>query len=290
MAITFVSAGTTSNSTTTVAPGLPAGVADGDQMVYVLEWRSTASAPAAPSGWTLATEAQTTHGAEAADTGTAAVAVYLREFVTGDAAPTISVTGRNGGRADILAYHRSAGTGWDVASATGTDSTPDTSHSAVAGSDPGGAGGDWLLVFSGTNGDTVGTTRTSITATWTGCTLGTVTTQTPPTGTTTSGNDLLTTFEDVPVNSGTSSAAPTLTWTWSGSTTADHPATAVIYLRLREQVTAAAAAAGPWQAPAPGRRGPSGLAVAWGGVPADVPTPPSSTRAPTFPSQYGGYY
>ncbi len=239
MAISFVAAGTTSNSTTTVSPGLPAGLADGDLMQYTLEWRSTATAPAAPSGWTLKKEAQVTHGVEGAGSGTAAVCVYERVFATGDTAPSISVSGRNGGRACIVGWHRTAGTGWQTAYDSGTDSTPNTTHSAPSATDLGGQSGDVLTCFTGTNGVTI-VARTGIAASWAGCTLGTVNTRTPPTGNTTSGNDLNTTWEDVAVSSGTSSGAPSVTWTWSGTPTTDFPVTAAIYTRLREQTAAAA--------------------------------------------------
>ncbi len=252
MAISFVAAGTTSNSTTTVAPGLPAGLVDGDLMQYTLEWRSTAAAPAAPSGWSLKKEAQVTHGVEGAGSGTAAVCVYERVFVTGDTAPSISVSGRNGGRASIVGWHRTAGTGWGTAYDAGTDATPDTAHSAPSATDLGGQAGDVLTCFTGTNGVTI-TARTAIAAAWAGCSLGTVTTRTPPTGNTTSGNDLNTTYEDVAVSSGASTGAPSVTWTWSGTPTADFPVTAAIYGRLREQVAAAAATPPPFVSQYAGR-------------------------------------
>src|SRR6266487_1169476 len=213
-------------------------------MLLLLEWRSTASAPAAPTGWSTVATVQVTHGAEAADTGTAAVCVYQRVFATGDSGPSIDVTGRNGGRGVILGWTRSAGSGWDVASATGTDATIDTSHSAAATADPGGAAGDLLVALVGVNGDNIGTANSALAATWTGCTLGTVTER--QSGSTTSGNDLLTKIEDVPVSSGTSSGNPSVTWTWTGTATADNPAAAAVYVRLREHVSAADIPWRPW--------------------------------------------
>jgi len=243
--ISFVAQGTGSNSTTTVAPLIPAGLTNAvDIMLLLLEWRSTASAPAAPTGWSTVATVQVTHGAEAADTGTAAVCVYQRVFATGDSGPSIDVTGRNGGRGVILGWTRSAGSGWDVASATGTDATIDTSHSAAATADPGGAAGDLLVALVGVNGDNIGTANSALAATWTGCTLGTVTER--QSGSTTSGNDLLTKIEDVPVSSGTSSGNPSVTWTWTGTATADNPAAAAVYVRLREQVSAADIPWRPW--------------------------------------------
>ncbi|HEY5990550.1 MAG TPA: hypothetical protein VIV12_29785 [Streptosporangiaceae bacterium] len=183
-----------------------------------------------------------TVGAEAggtADSGTAHMILYTRVFVAGDTIPSFTPPDTNGGRAEVATFRRSAGSGWDMAFATGTDSTIDTSHSAAATSDPGGATNDVLVAWACTNGNDIGTAHTAVAGSWTGCTLGTI--SEADKGSTTAGNDSLTVIKYVPITAGTSTGNPSITWTWSGTATANHPAAAAVYARLREQVAAAAA-------------------------------------------------
>jgi hypothetical protein len=231
MALQFRAAGTISTSTTSVAPTKPAGTLATDRMHLVLLWRSSAAAPAAPSGWVLEDESVTTVGAEAADTGSVGIAIYSADGSA--AAPTISTSGRNGSAGWIETYYSDAGLPIVTASTDGHDSTINAAMAAIAAADPGGAVGDFLCMATGVNGDAAANTRTGLALTWPGCTVSAVRSRSTTSSTT--GNDLRIYIDDVEVTAGSSTNKPELDWTWGTGVATSHPATATVYLRLREQ-------------------------------------------------------
>lgn len=115
MAITFVASGTTSSTSGTApTPGLPAGLNDNDLMVLFFFSRHTGSGTmsVSTSGWQKIFNQVTPFGT---------LSVYWKLRVTGDVAPTISISGYTTGAAgdDSLA-HIAAFRGVDVSSPWGT--------------------------------------------------------------------------------------------------------------------------------------------------------------------------
>lgn len=233
MTISFRSAGTVLAGTGAAAPVAPAGVVATDLLVLPV-WRRATGAAATLTGWTLLTPTNgltVTVGAEAADSGTITLDLYIAPG--GTAMPTLpAVTG--GRMAWVHAWQRSAGVGWLVDYAGGTDPTVDTTHTAAAASALAGAPGTFLLAFTGVNGDAIASTRTGLAWTWTGATLAANTARNGTSSTT--GNDLRVFIDDTNVTAGTPNAAPSLTWTWGTGATANTPASVTGYLTLAEDL------------------------------------------------------
>lgn len=88
---TFVAAGTSSRATNgATAPGLPAGLADGDLMILLdgaVYWGGGPATPGTPAGWTQIITFQ--------DGGStyARITLMARTYATGDTAPSVTYTG-----------------------------------------------------------------------------------------------------------------------------------------------------------------------------------------------------
>jgi hypothetical protein len=239
MALSYVATGTVASGTTTVAPGFPTGWAADDLLITLIGSRGTGAVPTAPAGWTaLADAPSTTSGSEAADSGTIQGSVFYRVAVAGDTAPTYSRVSADGMIGHCVGVRRSAGTGYAVASSNGVDSTVNTTHLVTAAADPGATANDFILAMTNVNGDAIAAAITSISWTWTGITVGSVSTR--ATSAATGGNDSRDVILTAAPTGGPSSAAPSVTWTWGTGSTANHPVSTTIFVRVREDTAAAA--------------------------------------------------
>lgn len=90
MAIRFVSAGTASNSGGTPAPGLPAGWAENDIFILIVETANQSMA--APSGWTQFDDSLAAVGTAGATDATR-IQAYYRRATASESAPTLSDSG-----------------------------------------------------------------------------------------------------------------------------------------------------------------------------------------------------
>ena len=90
MAITFVNKGTWAAGTTSISPGIPASMQAGDFMI--LDVHTPNQAVTTPSGWTVMTTSPVSTGTAGAAGGTR-ISSYYRWWQSGDAAPTVAVTG-----------------------------------------------------------------------------------------------------------------------------------------------------------------------------------------------------
>jgi hypothetical protein len=90
MAIAFVNKGTFASGTTSISPGIPAGMAAGDFMLLTVHTPN--QVVSAITGWTPVTSTPVSTGTAGAAGGTR-VSTYYRFWQSGDAAPTVAVTG-----------------------------------------------------------------------------------------------------------------------------------------------------------------------------------------------------
>lgn len=85
MSISFVAFGTSSASTTSSTPGMPAGLATDDVMFLFCMYKDdTGDGSAGPSGWTLTPGMPLSNGANKP-----CLKVWYRRFVSGDTGPTV---------------------------------------------------------------------------------------------------------------------------------------------------------------------------------------------------------
>ena len=101
MAITFVNKGTWAAGTTSISPGIPASMQAGDFMI--LQVHTCNQAVTTPSGWTQATTSPVSTGTANTAGGTR-ISVYYRWWQSGDAAPTVAVTGGTVTNGIIVGY------------------------------------------------------------------------------------------------------------------------------------------------------------------------------------------
>jgi hypothetical protein len=101
MAIAFVNKGTFAAGTTSISPGIPAGMAAGGFMLLTVH--TTNQVVSAITGWTAVTSTPVSTGTAGAAGGTR-VSTYYRFWQSGDAAPTVAVTGGNCTNGIIAGY------------------------------------------------------------------------------------------------------------------------------------------------------------------------------------------
>ena len=101
MAITFVNKGTWAAGTTSISPGIPASMQAGDFMI--LQVHTCNQDVTTPSGWTQATTSPVSTGTANTAGGTR-ISVYYRWWQSGDAAPTVAVTGGTVTNGIIVGY------------------------------------------------------------------------------------------------------------------------------------------------------------------------------------------
>lgn len=215
MAIALRAAGAWAAGTGSVAPALPAGIAAGDIMVMFVGCKPFSATIVTPSGWTRLSGADGTNGSTASgvDTGSVQWAVFIREWVSGDAAPTVTITSGNVALGMIIGFSKSATKVWDVAGAKGSDTSSGTPFSLTMDANPGIISGDMLVSGSVIAGDNA--TFGTPTMTATGATIGAVTESPTTEGTTAGGNDLEASNCYAAVTAGPASAAPVVGWTLS---------------------------------------------------------------------------
>lgn len=122
MPIAFVNKGTWAAGTTSVAPGIPASMQAGDLMI--LHVHTPNQAVTTPSGWTQLTNSPVSTGTANAAGGTR-LSAYYRFWQSGDAAPTVAVTGGTVTTAIIVGYR-------GVDTTTPIDATPVATTLATA--------------------------------------------------------------------------------------------------------------------------------------------------------------
>jgi hypothetical protein len=234
MTIAFRSAGTVSSvtgSATSVTPGLPGSLATGDGVLIFIVTKPETAAPQTPTDWTLVADVAGGGGNQGNGTGPTRTTVFFREKTAAwSTMPAVAVTNGNSSAGYAIAYSKSGTAAWGVAAATGTYGVgaTTTNGSSTLGSNPGITAGDWCVVGYSNQDDAPtwsaqGVTATGISA-W-----GTVTERTEILEATT-GNDVGGMVFDVPVTTGTASAAPVTAATASVATRGT-----VALIRLREE-------------------------------------------------------
>lgn len=236
MAAAFRASGAWAIGTTTVAPAIPTGSAAGDRMVLFVGTKPFNATINTPSGWTALADSAGNNGsvANAVDAGSVRWASFYRDWVSGDAAPSVGVTTGNVSLAVIQGFSKGTNDTWDTPVAgKGSDNTSGTGFSITSDVNLGISNGDILChgaVIAGNNA-----TFATPTLTATGVTFGTVTESPATEGTTTGGNDLEASASYAIATAGPSSAAPVAGWTLSLAQTGGGS-----FVRLRASVALAA--------------------------------------------------
>lgn len=122
MSIEFINKGTFQSGTSSCSPGIPASMREDDLMILAIA--TSNEVVSAVSDWTEATSSPVGQGTAAA-AGATRITVYYRWWVSGDAAPTVSVTSGNNVEAIICGYrgvHRA--TPFDGVTPTTANNTP----------------------------------------------------------------------------------------------------------------------------------------------------------------------
>jgi hypothetical protein len=216
VAIGVRTAGAWASGSTSVAPALPASSAAGDMMVMFVGCKPFNAAIVTPAGWAVLTAGSGANGSTGSgiDTGSVLWATFYKEFVSGDTAPTVTVTSGNVSLGCINGFTKAATESWiEPAAGKGSDTTSGTGYSITSDVNMGITSGDYVLhgsVIAGNN-STFGTpTLTATSATMA------ASTESPATeGSTATGNDLEASCAYSSCTAGTSSAAPVGGWTLS---------------------------------------------------------------------------
>jgi hypothetical protein len=177
MAITYVAAGTLDSDTTTVIPGLPAGIAANDILIMqVVSGSSTDATVNTPTGWDYINTVNTSTGTFGADAGPRRLTFLAKIYAVGDTAPTIDLPSdgiNDVVAAQIFGFHRSAGTGWRYGTVLGEDITSGTGFGAVTADTLAFAPGDFVLLGYVLPNSALSVSAEAIVAT--GATFGTIT-------------------------------------------------------------------------------------------------------------------
>ena len=224
----------TATSGSSITPAWPATVSSGHLGVLVVLSKRGVTI-STPSGWTLDPNAEVSGGAGAdgASSGTVKATVFYKVATGSEGGTTVTVS-FSGGTTNVVygrigTYTNATGI-WDIAACKGADSAGGNSNwSATMGSDPGITANDFMLAIFGCNSSTP--THSGQALTVTGVTFGTLVEQLD--STIASGDTMRLNLCEIPVSSGTSSAAGTFSGTASTNGT-NYPAGPVILLRLRE--------------------------------------------------------
>ncbi|KAB1146834.1 hypothetical protein F7R91_14760 [Streptomyces luteolifulvus] len=237
MAISYVGVGALSQAATSITPAYPGGTAAGQlAALQVVSGHPDDSVPSTPSGWTLAGSFSGGGGTFGSGTGPRRLTYFTRVLLGSDATPTTTLPTGTGsviaGR--ILAFSRSAGTGWRWASTFGEDTSSGTSFSAACSQALTWAANDFQLIGYALPVSTASLTSEAITAT--GITFGSVTERADDQ--ITSGNAGRLGAATCTVSSGSGTQAPTVTATLAASSIG-----VAGVLRLREASAAISATA-----------------------------------------------
>ena len=172
MAISHVATGTIVAGTTAASPAYPAGIAAGDAL-FLFAGACNPAAVTYPtlSGFTLVLDLSLGGGSHGAGIGPRRMAVYRKDVVDGTETGTVTVTPTGTSDmilAGITCWRVAAGRGWDVAYASGSDTSPGTATSITADAVLGEATGDVMLggVCGPTNSNMAGQTFNATGATY----------------------------------------------------------------------------------------------------------------------------
>ncbi len=201
---------------TSVAPAIPTGTTTGDRMVLFVGTKPYNATIVCPTGWTPLTAGSGAHGSTAngVDTGSVLWGVFYKDWRSGDAAPTVSVTSGNVSLGTIHSYSKTAASWVTLPVAEkGSDTSSGTGFSLTMGSDVGITAGDMLATFAVIAGNNATFGTPTITAT--SATIGSVTEEPATEGTTTTGNDLEASASYASCTAGTATAAAVVGWTLS---------------------------------------------------------------------------
>lgn len=214
MAITPKTAGAWAAGTTSVAPALCASPNSNTRMVLFIGCKPFGATIVTPSGWTAIAAGGGTNGTTASgvDVGSVRWATFFRDWVTGVAAPTVTLTTGNVGLACINGFDKATYEVWETpVSGKGSDTTSGTGYSITSDVNLGITTGDYVVHGSVIAGDNSAFGTPTLTAT--GATFGTVTESPATEGNTNLGNDLGASCAYVNCTAGPSSAAPVGGWT-----------------------------------------------------------------------------
>lgn len=226
MALAYVDKGTLAAGTTSVAPTYQT-ITAGNLVVLVVTGKYPSNFPSTPSGFTHVNTASSNLGeAAGADAGDVWASVYTKIGTGGESGTqSVTITSGNSALGQIFQVSCAGGQTFQIASAVGRDTADDSSMSITFDSDPGVTSGDLILLATAGNSDSGGVSSLSLSQT--GITYGAIT-QRELTGTT-QGDDHRIIVHTVPVNSGTSSAAPVWSFTYGINATF-----CGVFVRIRE--------------------------------------------------------
>jgi hypothetical protein len=215
MTVAYQSVGTVGTGSTSVTPGLPASLADGDGVLITVVAKPDTATINTPAGWTLIADVAGGGGTTGNQVGPTRQAKFFREKdASWSTMPAVSVTGGSSSAAIASRYTKDSTKEWDLAAATGTFGTGGTTTNGAAtlGSDPGIASGDMVEVSYSTMDEAPTWSAQNVTAT--GATFGSVTERSEAIETTT-GNDIGGMMFTAACTAGASSAAPAIAATLS---------------------------------------------------------------------------
>jgi hypothetical protein len=220
VAITPKTAGAWAAGSTSIAPALPSSSNDNTRMFLFVGCKPFGATIGTPGGWNALSAGSGTNGSTASgiDSGSVQWATFWRDWVTGDAAPTVTVTSGNVSLGVINGFDKEWWEVWSTPVAgKGSDTTSGTGFSITSDVDVGISVGDYILHGAVIAGDSATFGTPTLTAT--SATFGTVTESPSVEGTTTTGNDLEASAFYVNCATGPSTAAPVAGWTLSGAQT-----------------------------------------------------------------------
>jgi hypothetical protein len=222
----------TGTGTTSVTPGAPASLADGDYEIIIVQNKPDTVTPTTPTDWTLIGTVAGGSGASGNSTGASRVTMFGREKTAAwSAQPAITVTSGTSALAIAVRLTKTLGFWVDPVATSGADSTNGTGFSVTMAANPGITSGDFLFVYGGVGDD--GSAWSAETITATGLTVGTVTERAEPK--TTQGGDVGGALWTASPTAGTASAAPVV-----GATLSTSQSGPAILVRLRDTNTAPA--------------------------------------------------
>lgn len=220
MAITPLTAGAWAAGSTSIAPALPASPVAGTRMFLFVGCKPFNATINTPSGWTLIPAGSGSNGtvADGVDVGSVLWATFWRDWVSGDAAPTVSITSGNVSLGCINGFVKDAGAMWVAPeSRSANDTSSDTTLDIGSFTPIALIVDDYILhgaVIAGNNA-TFGTPTIDAT----GFTFGAVTESPATEGTTATGNDLEASCSRAICASGSGDALLFAHWTLSANQT-----------------------------------------------------------------------
>ena len=228
MAISIRATGSYVSGVANLTPVIPTAQLNGDMMLCFYGTKPYNDAPTINQGWTDLGNATDGVVAAGVDVGSMQTRVFYK-VATSDAEtdPTITNSTNNVSGAVIIVFSR-GGSAWATPLGVGGgDNSAGTAFSVTVSSDVGHTTGDMVVAYAAIRSDAG--TQSSISITITGCTMGTFTESPTADLVTTSGGDMAMSGGYIPVDSGTSTAAPV----YASTLAASHTGSA-FEVRLRE--------------------------------------------------------